>query len=46
MGQLCVVDEQGEDCNYFEELKSYKLNQAGHNPHTCTCGTKLVPKGK
>jgi hypothetical protein len=44
VGQLCAIDEPGEDCNFFDQLKDYKFTQRTANPHTCTCGTKLVPQ--
>lgn len=44
VGQIPVMDEPEEDCNFFGELKDYKLNQRGLAPYKCSCGTCLIPK--
>lgn len=42
-GDIRVEDEDGEDCNAFEQLKDYKLHQATSEvPHKCACGGKLT----
>jgi len=43
VGSIPVIDEPGEDCNFFAELKDYKATQRTDKPHRCACGAKLKP---
>lgn len=43
VSQIPIIDEPNEDCNFFDALKDYKVNQLGSNPYKCACGTKLKP---
>lgn len=41
IARLEITDEDDEDCNAFEALKSFRLIQKGQSPYRCSCGQIL-----
>jgi hypothetical protein len=41
VNQTDLYDEDDEDCNAWEALKSYRLIQQGRCPNRCLCGEIL-----
>ena len=39
--QSPVRDVEGEDCNLFDKVDTYRTTQAGDHPYKCACGAKL-----
>lgn len=43
VGEIAVADEQGEDCQFFDQLKELKRIQKSASPKRCGCGAVVRP---